>query len=514
MPTDIFDLYKPFRNRVREYHLGDTLYVVWAYSRLLQLSQPTFPRDIESPPRETTLGKPLRHLVFPWNLELLAKEAILNSGGTGKAKKDIKKWAGLALALNSAGKLDGAIAERTSNETNIMLELHRLAHLQFGWQAERPNLGLIARYFMIMRDSRLDEICRRKLGVSVADIYVGGLALYGHFTKSFNFTASQSGNGIDLLTDKFLAMACRSIEFMRVQLAKDQRYDEAFLYAYNSLRAFPLVSMIVNGQPTIVCPLPTLLLWRFTNGLYYELWDDPKFANPYGESFQSYVGEVLRRALQHGFHVIPEEKYGSTKSTERDSIDWIVADEKSALFIECKTKRMKWQAKTDLETTKTLQAQLDYLAKAIVQTYKNVHDYRLGKYGHFHFEAKRKIYPVIVTLEDWYLFGFKTPELLENIVRIRLAEADLPSSYLTEMPYTIWSAHDLESVVSIIDGAGIAAVMDGRLQSSEKRNWGWSGYLAGAFKDFKRRNLFSDEIQSLFDNSARRLTELRGIIGE
>src|SRR5260221_14187430 len=164
MPTDTFDLYKPFRNKIREYDLGDALYVVWAYSQLLQLRTFGFPRDIDSPPSERALGKPLKHLIFPWDLEFLAKEAILNSSRAGRANRNIRKWSEFAAALNSVGRLGDAIAERTSSEENIMLDLHRLAHRQFGWQADRPNLTLVTRYYMIMSDSGIDEICRQKLG--------------------------------------------------------------------------------------------------------------------------------------------------------------------------------------------------------------------------------------------------------------------------------------------------------------------------------------------------------------
>ena len=43
----------------------------------------------------------------------------------------------------------------------------------------------------------------------------------------------------------------------------------------------------------LVCPMMTLLYWRFTGGLYYELIGVPEYANEFGEGFQKYVGEVV-----------------------------------------------------------------------------------------------------------------------------------------------------------------------------------------------------------------------------
>jgi hypothetical protein len=38
----------------------------------------------------------------------------------------------------------------------------------------------------------------------------------------------------------------------------------------------------------------TLLYWRFTSGLYYNLVSVPEFANEFGDGFQTYVGDVNR----------------------------------------------------------------------------------------------------------------------------------------------------------------------------------------------------------------------------
>jgi hypothetical protein len=133
--------------------------------------------------------------------------------------------------------------------------------------------------------------------------------------------------------------------------------------------------MSYQGNDAIVCPLMTLLFWRFTGGLYYELIADPRFANEFGEGFQTYVGEVIERACPDPKKQrIPEQDYAVGKMKKR-TVDWIVADEQSALFIECKAKRLSWGAKASLVDLGPLEADIDSMASAVVQVYKTVTDY-------------------------------------------------------------------------------------------------------------------------------------------
>ena len=42
-------------------------------------------------------------------------------------------------------------------------------------------------------------------------------------------------------------------------------------------------------------------------------------------------------------------------------------------------------------------------------SHKTIVDYRAGRYPHLAFVEARRIYPAIVTLEDWYFFGLELP---------------------------------------------------------------------------------------------------------
>ena len=154
----------------------------------------------------------------------------------------------------------------------------------------------------------------------------------------------------------------------------EQNYTEAFFYSYNPLRAYPIIYTTQGGVESLICPFPTLLIWRFTAGLYYELCDDSRFSNAFGASFQDYVGQVVRRTcVTDRFGIIPEQRYGQKKA-RKDTVDWIVSDNDVALFLECKAKRPSWGTKMALDDLTALEVDLGYIADAVVQLYKTIGD--------------------------------------------------------------------------------------------------------------------------------------------
>jgi hypothetical protein len=136
--------------------------------------------------------------------------------------------------------------------------------------------------------------------------------------------------------------------------------------------------------------------------LYYDLITIPKFANPFGESYQSYVGSVLRAAAPSPT-IFDEHPY-NVGSKQKGTVDWIVADvDGSALFIECKVKRARREAKQRLSDISALEEDIGHLAAAVVQSYKTKRDCLAGHYPHFKPPPNASIYPCVVTPENWHM---------------------------------------------------------------------------------------------------------------
>ena len=496
----VFELYKPFRNNVASLAYDDAFYVIWAYSQYLQINGFQVPHDIEVLEGFRTQNPP-QAWISEWELELLAKEVIINASPASARGRTLRSWDTLSEVLNQLKNLENEIYG-LFEYNNVFIELIRVAHRQFGWQSDRPNAVTIIRYFKIFSDPAIDEVCNDVLGLSVRQIYLCGLCFMGHFLSkaAMAWPIAVEIPGISEQTfQRFLSFTSRTIDELKPVLRSEQKYDDRFSYSFSSLRAFPLVHMQFYGRPSIACPIPTLLLWRITNGLYYELVGDDRFSQALGNSFQTYAGEAIRKACRsENIQTLEEIEYGPKQARKR-STDWIVCKGDAAIFLECKSKRLSWAAKSSLDDLAALQADIDSLAGAVVQVYKTILDYEQGLYGHFPVAPDRKIYPVIVTLENWHAFGNEFFNRLHSSVSETMTKENLSDKYLDQMPYSIWSAGDLENGLQVINSVGIRDFFDGKINDVEMNTWDWRGYIGKRFaKSMSIKKLFGDEYDDVF----------------
>ena len=126
---NFYEEYKPFRNYMRRFDLVPGLVDVWCYSLHVMEGQPL--------PADYAVGalpfKPLKEHFYPWDLDILARELVLNAGKRGD--RSLRTWDHLAVAVNHIRRLDEAAYMDSGTEpSDVIFELHRIAHRQFPWQ--------------------------------------------------------------------------------------------------------------------------------------------------------------------------------------------------------------------------------------------------------------------------------------------------------------------------------------------------------------------------------------------
>jgi hypothetical protein len=242
------------------------------------------------------------------------------------------------------------------------------------------------------------------------------------------------------------------------------------------------------------------LYWRFTGRLYYQLIRVPEFANEFGDGFQNYVGEVLERACSDPIQRFSAREYAVGKAKKR-SVDWIIADENAAVFLECKAKRLSWGAKVSLTDLGPLEADINSMADAVVQVYKTLADHLNNAYPHFPVSDNRKIFPAVVTLENWRLFGPVMINKLAKAVATKLNDVGLRADFVERMPYSIWAIEELEVGLQIMHANGIADFMEGKLTSEEMLQWDWQAYMTNRYpKSFPAKKLFEKDFDKMFSD--------------
>jgi hypothetical protein len=134
---DVFQAYKPIRNKIASLAIDDSLAVIWAYCQYLQINGFVFPPEIEVERKFLGLDVPQKW-ISEWTLELLAKEVILNGNSVSSKNRTLRKWNTLSELINLLMHLENEIYGHFGSDKKILLELVRMAHRQFIWQGNTP----------------------------------------------------------------------------------------------------------------------------------------------------------------------------------------------------------------------------------------------------------------------------------------------------------------------------------------------------------------------------------------
>jgi hypothetical protein len=489
----MYDLYKPLRNRLRSFALMPSLLTVYQFAQYLQFDKP-LPPALRYP--GFGLREPIRVGLFEWSLELIARELILNS--PDHAPRAMTTWNEFAEVANRVRDIENDLWGHLPNgPALIQYEMVRLAHRQFPWQV-RPTARLIASYFKLYNNPRLVDVMRETFGMSARELYQIALALAGHFIEnpSIRQPVTNRVNGVDPETvARFMERFSLPLPQLRERMCEMQAYNINWAYAFDPLRTWPMIELDPNS---LFCPMPTLLLWRLTDGVYFDLVQHRRlFDRSFGLAFQDLAGEVIRAANPDGrVKVLLEERYG-TRQRPRDSVDLIIQDDSASIFVECKASRLKAQAKVDIHDTATIDGELERLAGFVVQVYSTMADALGGAYPHWRPDGS-PVFPMVLTLDEWLPSGRVLNETLEASVKAALSAGGLPMSLLTDHPFTLCSLSEFEAAAKAIAAEGVLAVM-GAKAAGHEHAWAMMPFLHNRFPRHVRdgRVLFEQEWHEL-----------------
>jgi hypothetical protein len=463
---------------LRQCHLEASLIDVWHLSQHIM-------NNGQAPVQPGVRPYSLKQYLFPWDLPVIAREVVLNANHNGN--KRLNSWNSMQTVINTIRQVENASAKARLTAEDVMKELHRISHRQFPWQQMNDVIGL-QRYLKIFGSPEVAPILERVTGFSIRDHFFLGMWLSGHLLKRFDINATQDFSAFGIPRDRSLAFflsLSSTIEELREAMADLQKYDETWEYTWNPLEAKPLISLDPNNRHHLYCPVPDLLLRRFSHGLYYDLVNSVGFDIAFGTSFQKYIGEVLRAVFDQGNFTVFEEKEYEVGKDRHHGVDWILSGPDGNLFIECKTKRMKQAAKFSVGGP-TLIGEMEIIADAIVQLYRNVQEAESGKSTWV--PNGKPNFPLVITLEDWFIFGPLPQNLLIEAVASRMLKAGLDLALMDTMPYAVASAREFERFTGVVNEVGVKAFFSRKRDPAYSR-WMWEEYARDEFPAAKRTNL-------------------------
>lgn len=479
-------LYRHLKNKVHLYNLLDSLFFVWCYSRNYTFNLP-FPNGFELPPDFPIDGNLFERRykgVQEFELEFLTREFILHCH-TRKTSRSLLHNNEVSILVNHLRfKFGEGISKEVDDSRDILLEFNRFAHRQFKWQ-NNYNSAVVLRNYKIYSDPKLSKLIHKEFGMSIYQILLIGFFVFQLSGNQFRIKLPidwQNQLISSEMFESFLNHFSMSIEKAKQEMQETYRRDETILYSYNPLTSKP----ILTYKNSFICPLHLLLFHQITSGIYYFLVNKRGFQNAFGRSFEKYIGEVLKDVLRKSrIKIYPEQLYG--KEHKRSS-DWLLIDSESIVFIECKTKRLTFSSKSELNVKDGLENDLKKMASFITQIYKTYIDYSQGKYVNIAFDKTKVLYPLVVTLEPWYIsMNIRIIPMLDNLIKAEFEHNQLPVYLLDEHPYQILSCRDFESDIQLMNQLGFKKYFS--LNNEEKIN---------LKKEFKFKEIFKGQFKKLF----------------
>jgi len=477
----MFNLYKPFRNRLRQYSITDSLKTVFHFLQWLDFDV-TLPHQLAGPPMWNPKSR-MRAGLVQWEFEILAREIVMNGDKYGK--RVLSSWNDVSREINAIKAIENE-CWKGREDGDVLYELVRIAHRQFPWQRgmNRPH---IARYARLYEHAGLDEMVRAEYGMSHAEMLQLSVSLSGHFLDrwSMNLPVRNELNTVPPdVCDAFVRKFSLSLPELRDEYLKNASYGINWAYSFNPLRSKPLIRLSDN---LAICPIPMFLLRRATTEMYFDLVKDQVgFAKNFGPAVQELVGEIASRSNQSGrFTIIPETRYGSANAP-KDTVDWIIEDETATLFVECKGARARYQGISDLTDRRFIDGEFERVRAFTLQLYKTLNDALQGKYPNWK-PRNAPIYPLIVTLEDWQTFGIQVDKVVIAPLKPELTAIGIDPGIVERHPPSFCAAETFEMTAGVCDAVGLERVFGAKTRG-EEAHWALETFLM---------NYFRDEISSL-----------------
>jgi hypothetical protein len=260
------------------------------------------------------------------------------------------------------------------------------------WDIRHHNM--LGRTLFIYREIVDDERCpirfkelvnfqfEEKFGLSLLDFIKIGFLLFagsikqGGMDREYFETARRDQMSIP--NDKIVKtclqhIACTPHEFKKSYSCGGAINEYNSAYKFNPLFEYPLIRPWENSDQKkpiddkFIAPVPNLVLYRFTTGLYYQLSHNFKeFNEDFGKVFEIYVGKLLQWYKLNGKVLAEDEINELIPKYKGKKPDYVIFQDEGVILLECKaTKYTQDMYENGLNAE--AKSCIDQISKGIIQ---------------------------------------------------------------------------------------------------------------------------------------------------
>lgn len=321
------------------------------------------------------LGSPYH--VPPWILETLVNEllAAKKAKGFGVGRTRVLRHDNFAVIR----QLARTIIDLENAEDGIYLASHdifwemaRIAQRQFPWQRGAANAPNLYRSLLLYGSGKAGEFFEASSGLSISDFVKIGAYLSGALAKTDWRDRFQDLSMIGITPQQREAAlaryALRHVD-ARGRATETRRARHHTAYRPSILRDFPVIAFGERAE-RLRAPLPELIMYRYTSGLYLDVVKGgAQVWTEIGQRFELYCLDYLS-AMLAPLAVSGESVYGPKKARNRTPDILVRSEGKVIAVIECKAKRMSYEARFSDAPVVAAATGFDEIAKGIFQLWR------------------------------------------------------------------------------------------------------------------------------------------------
>lgn len=350
------------------------------------------------------LGSPY-HIPL-WSLETLVNELLAtpkrkvpDSGRIRTLKADLFRT--LQVLHACLVKLENAEDGIFLENHDVLFEMGRIAQRQFPWQRGLANAPNLYRSMLLYGTGKAASFFEQEFDLKPEDFVKVGLCFSAALSRNefiSRFVDLSSAGVSAELQERALSKLSIGHADGRRRAAELRSRKRHTAYSPSLLRDFPIIAF-GNRLERLRAPIPQLIMQRYTSGLYLDIvggggavWTE------IGKRFETYVLEYLEIMMQP-LSVTGEVDYGPKKSRQRTPDILVSEDGRLVAVIECKAKRMSFDARFADNPTMEAAIAFDELAKGLFQIWR------------FFSHARRKVFVeqeldpdcqgIIITADSW-----------------------------------------------------------------------------------------------------------------
>lgn len=267
-----------------------------------------------------------------------------------------------------------------------MFELHRIAQRQFPWQRGLVKPQNVYRYLYMYGQGTCAEHFKSKYGISMSDFTLCALALFME-TYSQQLPLKPDGSGVGIspktidaalmalaTTPKGLRDKAKTIRLEAIARNDDQDLPRT-IYQPSALRHFP----IVRVGDRLLAPLPDLVVYRATAGLFYDIVGDQARINEANQRFEEYCCKLISSYFPE-YEVLGEQTFMLNRSPAKTPDILLKNKGEIVLVFECKATKLTFEAQYADDPMASAPRAYDQMARGIFQLWKFFSYVRRGLY--------------------------------------------------------------------------------------------------------------------------------------